>query len=71
MKKPFLKASSAIGLSLLGSAYFTTFSQMDLPMGLENYLILVPVQLGVLSYFFVFRKPSAHQLPIDSARREE
>jgi hypothetical protein len=71
MRKLFLKAPSTIALALLGGGYFSAFSQLDLPMGLENYLILVPVQLGFLAYFLVFRKQSAHQLSIDSAREEE
>jgi hypothetical protein len=63
MKKTALKATGLLGLATLGAGYFGAFSQLDLPFNAENYLILVPVQVGVLAYFFLFRKPT--QPPVD------
>jgi hypothetical protein len=65
MKKTALKATGLLGLATLGAGYFGAFSQLDLPFNAENYLILVPVQVGVLAYFFLFRKPTRNQPPAD------
>jgi hypothetical protein len=65
MKKTALKATGLLGLATLGAGYFGAFSQLDLPFNAENYLILVPVQVGVLAYFFLFRKPKPDQSPIN------
>jgi hypothetical protein len=65
MKKTALKATGLLGLATLGAGYFGAFSQLDLPFNAENYLILVPVQVGVLAYFFLFRKPKPDQPLID------
>jgi hypothetical protein len=71
MKKTALKATGLLGLATLGAGYFGAFSQLDLPFNAENYLILVPVQVGVLAYFFLFRKPTANPSSIDRAKIEE
>jgi hypothetical protein len=65
MKKTALKATGLLGLATLGAGYFGAFSQLDLPFNAENYLILVPVQVGVLAYFFLFRKPTPNPPPAD------
>ncbi len=70
MKKTALKATGLLGLATLGAGYFGAFSQLDLPFNAENYLILVPVQVGVLAYFFLFRKPKSNQPSADRAKIE-
>lgn len=43
--------SLKVGLALAGLTYFQIFSHLELNPLLKNYLILLPVQLGVLMYF--------------------
>ena len=50
------KLAIAIGLGTLGAGYISTFGSMDLPFHLENYLVVVPIQLGALVYLFGFRR---------------
>lgn len=50
------KLAVMIGLGTLGAGYSSSFGNLDLPFHLENYLVLVPVQLGVLIYLFGFRR---------------
>jgi hypothetical protein len=67
MKKTALKAIGLLGLATLSAGYFGTFSQLDLPFNAENYLMLVPVQVGVLAYLFLFRKPTPNPPTTDQA----
>jgi hypothetical protein len=55
---------SLLLLAIAGGGYFALFSSLDLPFNLQNYLILVPVQLGTAAYFLWFR-PSKRKLPTD------
>jgi hypothetical protein len=50
------KLAITIGLGTVGAGYVSTFGSMDLPFHLENYLVVVPVQLGALVYLFGFRR---------------
>ena len=50
------KLAIAIGLGTVGAGYVSTFGNMDLPFHLENYLVVVPIQLGALVYLFGFRR---------------
>jgi hypothetical protein len=50
------RLTMAIGLGTVGAAYISAFGSMDLPFHLENYLVVVPIQLGALVYFFGFRR---------------
>ncbi|GAP98998.1 hypothetical protein NIES2104_55550 [Leptolyngbya sp. NIES-2104] len=36
--------------------YFNAFSSIDMNPFLKNYLILVPVQIGLVIYFLWFRR---------------
>jgi hypothetical protein len=50
------KLALVIGLGTLGAGYSSTFGSLDLPFHLENYLVLVPIQMGSLIYLFGFRR---------------
>jgi hypothetical protein len=67
MNKTVLKATTLVGLAALGAGYFGGFSQLNLPFNFENYLMLVPIQLGVLVYFFL--QPTPHKLPEEPGSR--
>jgi hypothetical protein len=41
---------------LVGAEYFTTFSQLDIYAPLQGMAALLPLQIGVLIYFFVTGK---------------
>ena len=45
-----------LALSILGAGYFGTFSGLDLYVGFKPLAMLVPVQLGVLIYFLLWRR---------------
>lgn len=54
-----LKKIAPIALfAILGAGYFTTFSNLEINFFARNYLILVPLQLGVLIYLFGWRRTS-------------
>ncbi|WP_072218132.1 hypothetical protein [Leptolyngbya sp. NIES-2104] len=50
------KASRLFLYSILGMGYFNAFSSIDMNPFLKNYLILVPVQIGLVIYFLWFRR---------------
>ncbi|MBW4442671.1 MAG: hypothetical protein KME10_15830 [Plectolyngbya sp. WJT66-NPBG17] len=45
--------------AVLGMGYFNAFSSIDINPVLRNYLILVPVQIGLVIYFLWFRRDSS------------
>ena len=44
--------------AVLGAGYFTTFSNLEINFLVRNYLILAPIQIGVLIYLFGWRRTS-------------
>ncbi|MBD1844350.1 hypothetical protein H6F89_13310 [Cyanobacteria bacterium FACHB-63] len=50
------KSSLLFFYSVLGMGYFNAFSSLDINPILRNYLILVPVQIGLVVYFLWFRR---------------
>jgi|GEM_PF-550125 hypothetical protein len=59
MLKP-KKIASIVLFATLGAGYFSTFSNLEINFFARNYLILVPVQLGVLIYLFGWRRTSTN-----------
>jgi hypothetical protein len=53
------KLGSIALFTLLGAGYFSAFSSLEIPFLLRNYLILVPVQVGVLIYLWGWRRKPA------------
>ncbi len=54
-----MKSKKLVSMTLLGSlglAYFAAFSALDINFIFKDYLVLVPVQLGVLVYLLWFRQ---------------
>ena len=43
-------------LALLGAGYFSAFSVLEINFILKNYLVLLPVQVGVLIYLLWWRQ---------------
>ncbi|KAM3094313.1 hypothetical protein ACKFKF_27690 [Phormidesmis sp. 146-12] len=58
MNKP-KKLLSIAFFTLLGAGYFTTFSNLEVDFFIKNYLILVPIQLTALIYWFGWQRTSA------------
>ncbi|MBD1823327.1 hypothetical protein H6F51_12635 [Cyanobacteria bacterium FACHB-DQ100] len=50
------KSSLLFFYGVLGMGYFNAFSSLDINPILRNYLILVPVQIGLVVYFLWFRR---------------
>ena len=48
----------ALPFLLLGAGYFTTFSQLEVHPIIEVQLFLFPIQLGLVAYFLLWRRPS-------------
>lgn len=42
--------------AVLGMGYFNAFSSLDINPFLKNYLVFVPVQIGLVIYFLWFRR---------------
>ena len=57
MLKPKKIAPIAL-FAILGAGYFSTFSNLEINFFVRNYLILVPAQLSVLIYLFIWRRTS-------------
>lgn len=53
------KFLTTLGLVLLGAGYFSIFAELDAPLALRNYLILVPVQVGILVYLLWWQRREA------------
>ncbi|OLP18004.1 hypothetical protein BST81_13260 [Leptolyngbya sp. 'hensonii'] len=47
------------GLALLGAGYLGSFSILDVNFILKQYLVLLPVQVGVLVYMVWIRRSRA------------
>ncbi|OWY69268.1 hypothetical protein B7486_22245 [cyanobacterium TDX16] len=48
------KITLTIFLALLGLGYFGTFSSMEMNPILRSYVILIPVQVGAIAYYFLY-----------------
>jgi hypothetical protein len=49
---PKQNALAFIFFALAGTGYFSIFSQMDADAWIKGYAALMPIQVGVLVYFF-------------------
>ena len=61
------RIAAIVLLAMLGAGYFETFSNLEINFFVRNYLILVPVQLGVLVYLFGWRR-TANQATIETGK---
>jgi len=62
MMRKFSKSSLLFFYAVLGMGYFNAFSSLDINPILRNYLIGVPIQIGLVIYFLWFyRHPSENK----------
>ncbi len=61
------RIAAIVLLAMLGAGYFETFSNLEINFFVRNYLILVPVQLGILVYLFGWRR-TANQATIETEK---